>query len=123
MIEIYNRDPGDYGYKKDILETTDPIEICIGQIKMLLLTNKGEVLGDPGFGIGLDDLVFNLELSETSIQKEINFQLQTYCTLFYDLGGYFKLEFFQGTLRDIANLYFFIPGYSNQSPAISLQVT
>jgi len=123
MIEIYNRDPGDYGYKKDILETTDPIEICIGQIKMLLLTNKGEDLGDPGFGIGLDDLVFNLELSETSIQKEINFQLQTYCPLFYDLGGYFKLEFFQGTLRDIANLYFFIPGYSNQSPAISLQVT
>ena len=123
MIEIYNRDPGDYGYKRDILETTDPIEICIGQLKMLLLTNKGEVLGDPGFGIGLDDLVFNLELSETSIQKEINFQIQTYCTLFYDLGGYFKLEFFQGTLRDIANLYFFIPGYSNQSPAISLQVT
>jgi hypothetical protein len=90
---------------------------------MLLLTNKGEVLGDPGFGIGLDDLVFNLELSETSIQKEINFQIQTYCTLFYDLGGYFKLEFFQGTLRDIANLYFFIPGYSNLSPAVSLQVT
>ena len=123
MIEIYNRDPGDYGYKRDILETTDPIEICIGQLKMLLLTNKGEVLGDPGFGIGLDDLVFNLELSETSIQKEINFQIQTYCTLFYDLGGYFKLEFFQGTLRDIANIYFFIPGYSNLSPAISLQVT
>ena len=123
MIEIYNRDPGDYGYKRDILETTDPIEICIGQLKMLLLTNKGEVLGDPGFGIGLDDLVFNLELSETSVQKEIDFQIQTYCTLFYDLGGYFKLEFFQGTLRDIANLYFFIPGYSNLSPAISLQVT
>ena len=123
MIEIYNRDPGDFGYKRDVLETTDPIEICIGQLKMLLLTNKGEVLGDPGFGIGLDDLVFNLELSEVSIQKEINFQIQTYCTLFYDLGGYFKLEFFQGTLRDIANLYFFIPGYSNLSPAVSLQVT
>ena len=123
MIEIYNRDPGDYGYKRDILETTDPIEICIGQLKMLLLTNKGEVLGDPGFGIGLDELVFNLELSETSVRKEINFQIQTYCTLFYDLGGYFKLEFFQGTLRDIANLYFFIPGYSNLSPAVSLQVT
>jgi hypothetical protein len=123
MIEIYNRDPGDYGYKEDVLETTDPIEICIGQIKMLLLTNKGEVLGDPGFGIGLDDLVFNLELSETSVQREINYQLQTYCTLFSELGGFFKLEFFQGTLRDIANIYFFIPSYSNQSPAISLQVT
>lgn len=123
MIEMYNRDPGDFGYKEGILETTDPIEICIGQLKMLLLTNKGEVLGDPNFGISLDELVFNLELSETSIRREIDFQINGYCTLFYQLGGYFKLEFYQGTLRDIANLYFFIPGYSNLSPAISLQVT
>ena len=90
MIELYNRDPGDFGYKKDILETTDPIEICIGQLKMLLLTNKGEVLGDPNFGISLDELVFNLELSENSVRKEIDFQINTYCTLFYQLGGYFK---------------------------------
>jgi hypothetical protein len=123
MIEIYNRDPGDFGFKKDVLETTDPIEICIGQLKMLLLTNKGEVLGDTGFGIGLDNLVFNLELSESSIRREINFQIQTYCRLFYELGGYFTLEFFQGTRRDIANVNFFIPSYSKLSPAISLQVT
>lgn len=123
MIEIYNRDPGDFGYKDDVLETTDPIEICIGQLKMLLLTNKGEVLGDPAFGIALDELIFNLELSEDSVRREIDFQLNSYCPLFFQLGGYFKLEFYQGTLRDIANLYFFIPDYSRQSPAISLQVT
>ena len=82
MIEIYNRDPGDFGYKADVLETTDPIEICIGQIKMLLLTSKGEVLGDPLFGISLDDLVFNLELSQESIREEIDFQMNTYCPLF-----------------------------------------
>lgn len=123
MIEIYNRDPGDFGYKDDVIETTDPIEICIGQLKMLLLTNKGEVLGDPAFGVALDDLIFNLELSEESVRREIDFQISAYCPLFYQLGGYFKLEFYQGTLRDIANLYFFIPAYSRQSPAISLQVT
>jgi hypothetical protein len=105
MIEIYNRDPGDFGYKENVLETTDPIEICIGQIKMLLLTNKGEVLGDPSFGISLDNLVFNLELSEDSVKREIDFQINTYCPFFYQIGGYFKLEFYQGTLRDIANLY------------------
>jgi hypothetical protein len=123
MIEIYNRDPGDFGYKENVLETTDPIEICIGQIKMLLLTNKGEVLGDPNFGISLDNLVFNLELSEDSVKREIDFQINTYCPFFYKIGGYFKLEFYQGTLRDIANLYFFIPDYSKNSPAISLQIT
>lgn len=122
MIEIYNRDPGDFGYKEGILETADPVEICIGQIKMLLLTNKGEVLGDPFFGIGLDNLIFNLELSEDSVREEINFQLNAYCHYFYEIGGYYKLEFFQGTLRDIANIYFFIPDYSRESPAVSLQL-
>jgi hypothetical protein len=123
MIEIYNRDPGDFGYKEGIIETTDPIEICIGQLKMLLLTNKGEVLGDPEFGISLDELVFSLELSETSIKKEIDFQINTYCPLFYELSGYFDLKFYQGTMRDIATIDFYISSQSTKSPIITLQVT
>jgi len=50
MREIYNRDPLDPNYNPYQIETSDPVEICVGQIKMLLLTNKGEVLGDPKFG-------------------------------------------------------------------------
>jgi hypothetical protein len=72
MIEIYNRDPGDPLYKENILEVTDPIEICIGQLKMCLLTNKGEVLGDVSFGMNLDNMIFELALSEQSIKSELN---------------------------------------------------
>ena len=64
MVEIYNRDPSDPKYKQNIVEVTQPVEICIGQLKMLLLTNKGEVLGDPKFGLNLEDLVFSFDLSE-----------------------------------------------------------
>ena len=123
MIEIYNRDPNDPNYKEGVLEVTDPIEICVGQLKMALLTNHGEVLGDPSFGISLDRLVFSLELSEASIRNEIRTHLQVYVPLFYTLGGKFDIKFYQGTMRDIALLDFFIPSYSSDSPLITLQLT
>ena len=94
MREIYNRDPEDPEYNPYQLETTDPVEICIGQIKMMLLTNKGEVLGDPKFGLNMEDLVFNLNLSESSIKKEIDLYLSVYVPLFRKLGGSYELKFF-----------------------------
>lgn len=123
MREIYNRDPLDPDYNPYQLETTDPTEICIGQLKMLLLTNKGEVLGDPKFGLNLEDLIFNLELSETSIRKELDLALRVYVPLFAILGGTYELQFYVGTLRDIATLDFKIPQDGNLSPLVSLRLT
>jgi hypothetical protein len=123
MIEIYNREPGDPNYKSDVLETTDPIEICIGQLKMLLMTIKGEVLGDPSFGLSLEELVFSMELSQKSLTDEINRQLTNYVPIFAQLGGYFDVQFYAGTERDIVYLNFFIPSYGNKSPTITLKLT
>jgi len=123
MREIYNRDPLDPDYNPYQLETTDPTEICVGQLKMLLLTNKGEVLGDPKFGLNLEDLIFNLELSETSIRKELDLALTVYVPLFGVLGGTYELQFYVGTLRDIATLDFKIPEDGKLSPLVSLRLT
>jgi hypothetical protein len=123
MIEIYNRDPSDPNYKENIVEITQPVEICVGQLKMLLLTNKGEVLGDPKFGLNLEDLVFSLELSEKTLRDEIDKGLRFYVPLFAQLGGYFDLKFYQGTERDICLLDFYIPSSGNESPTISLKVS
>ena len=78
MRDIYNRDPQDPNYVPNILEVTDPIEICVGQLKMMLLTDKGEVLGDPKFGIAFESLIFELNLSQDSIRKELDLHLSTY---------------------------------------------
>lgn len=123
MREIYNRDPGDVKYDPYILEVSDPVEVCIGQLKMILLTNKGEVLGDPKFGLNLEDLIFNLQLSESSIKKELDLHLKVYVPLFQILGGTYKLQFFVGTERDIATLDFQIPQNGGLSPVISLKLT
>jgi hypothetical protein len=123
MREIYNRDPKDPKYNPYQIETTDPIEICIGQLKMLLLTNKGEVLGDPKFGLNLEDLLFNLNLSETSLKNEIDIFIGTYIPLFRTLGGTYELKFYQGTQRDIVTLDFMIPSDGGLSPVVTLRVT
>jgi len=123
MREIYNRDPLDPNYNPYQIETSDPVEICVGQIKMLLLTNKGEVLGDPKFGLNLEDLIFNLNLSESSIKKELDLFLMTYIPLFKKLGGSYDLKFYQGTQRDIATLDFKIPVNGGLSPVVTLRIT
>ena len=123
MVEIYNRDPDDINYKEGIVEVTDPVEICIGQLKMLLLTNKGEVLGDPKFGLSLEEKIFTLDLSEESLKAEIYKNLRIYVPLFGTLGGYFNLSFYQGINRDIAVLDFFLRKNENAGPAISIKVS
>jgi len=123
MVEIYNRDPGDPQYNPFQIETTDPVEICIGQLKMLLLTNKGEVLGDPLFGLNLEELIFELELSENAIREELNFFLVAYVPLFQKLGGTYELGFYKGTQRDIATIDFKIPRDGSDSPVVTLRVT
>ena len=105
------------------LEVTDPIEICIGQLKMLLITNKGEVLGDARFGMNLEDLIFNLQLSESSIRKELDLFLKIYIPLFAKLGGTYDLKFYQGTQRDIATLDFKIPQNGALSPVVTLRIS
>ena len=123
MREIYNRDPADPNYDPFKIETTDPIEICIGQLKMVLLTNKGEVLGDAKFGLNLEEMIFNLNLSESSIRKELDLFLVTYVPLFGLLGGTYNLSFYQGTKRDIATLDFHIPGDRGRGQSISMRIT
>jgi len=123
MIEIYNRDPEDPNYDSNVLEITDPIEICIGQLKMMLLTNKGEVLGDPSFGLGLEELIFTMGLSQKTLIDEIDLNIRNYVPLFNQLGGYFTVDFYMGTERDIVFLNFFIPSYGNKSPLVTLKVT
>jgi len=124
MKEIYNRDPSDPGYKEGQLEVNDKVEMAIGQIKMLLLTNKGEVLGDPLFGLGLDSLLFEMNLSEDSIKEQIRKHIFTYAPEFSNVGGSFDVKFQLGTKRDIGLFDFYIPvaGDNSNIPVVSLKV-
>lgn len=67
MIDIYNKLATDQNYKP-ALETTDEMEMILQQIKMILGTNNGDVLGDPYFGVNIKKYIFSMGYD----QKELN---------------------------------------------------
>ena len=47
LRDIYLRDQSDPKYKSNLLETSSVIESVLNKIRMILYTNRGEVLGAP----------------------------------------------------------------------------
>tara|TARA_B100000768_G_scaffold154299_1_gene150913 strand:- start:274 stop:630 length:357 start_codon:yes stop_codon:yes gene_type:complete len=101
-MEFYIKYIGDPNYNATQLQNNGEIEQLITQIETTLFTRKTEVLGSPGFGCNLEDLVYSLNQNEFNIKQEITNQIKTYCPLAtkYKVGT--KVKFFKGTVRDIA---------------------
>lgn len=70
MIDIYNRLSSDQNYKRQI-ETEDEIEMILSQVKMILGTKPGDVLGAPYFGVNIKKYLFNLSYSQAEMTKII----------------------------------------------------
>lgn len=76
--DFYMRSEDDPKFRPDQIEVYDEIESCINQIKMTLLTNKGEVLGEPGFGLQIERYLFDFELDPFKLSEDANSQIQSY---------------------------------------------
>lgn len=71
MIDIYNRLASDQTYIP-LVETTDGMEQILSQIKMILGTSPGDVLGAPYFGANIKKYLFNLSYNQNEINKYIS---------------------------------------------------
>jgi len=54
------------------------INVIIQKYKMILFTNKGEVLGDPNFGADLLELLYQTKVSDSHVRDIINEQIAIY---------------------------------------------
>jgi hypothetical protein len=78
-LDIYFRGPGDPNFKDGIYQVTDDIENTIQQVRMTLLTKKGEVLGEPDFGFGMERYLFEFDdFALATIDSDANSQIATY---------------------------------------------
>ena len=68
MIDIYNRLSTDQQYIP-LVETTDGMEQILSQIKMILGTSYGDVLGAPYFGANIKKYIFNLSYNQEEISN------------------------------------------------------
>lgn len=72
--EIYCKLPTDQDYELNI-EMTDEAKQILQQIKMVLGTKPGDVLGSPFFGIDIEKYLFRLNYNKDEIIDVINTEL------------------------------------------------
>ena len=54
LRDFYLRQTNDPAFRPDQLEVYDDLEGMLQQIRMVLFTQKGEVLGEPDFGLDVE---------------------------------------------------------------------
>ena len=78
LRDFYTRTNDDPKYLEDRLEISDEIESAIQQVKMTLFTKKGEVLGEPDFGINLDSYLFDYSIDPQGLGRDATGQINKY---------------------------------------------
>lgn len=86
--EIYTRSENDPTYDPTILEHNNAIETILSQIRLILGTRPGEVLGDNDFGVSIEDLIFATSFNKDRIEEMIITQIYKYIsyTNVYNIG-------------------------------------
>lgn len=108
LKELYMRDPSDPLYTPDVLEQSSEIETLIGQIRMIMFTKQGDVMGSYDFGYNLEDNLFLFNVSGDELKTKLLSAVYFYCP---DASNYkvdIKAQFFKGTVRDVCLLDIYI---------------
>jgi hypothetical protein len=108
--ELYMRDPTDPNYKSGILEINDEVDMLVSQIKMILYTKPGEILGAPDFGIALEDQLFVFNINEYALRSMLFDQVTKFVPLSEKYHIKFNINFARGTVRDICLIDVIING-------------
>lgn len=110
IVDLYTREPEDPLYVADVLEVRNDLEVLLGQIRMLLFTKPGDVIGELNFGIDIEAQVFALNVSNAKLEDLVRSQIYRYCAFAENFDVGVKASFFYGTTRDICLIDIFVDG-------------
>lgn len=99
-MEFYIKSVDDPNFDKSKLQSESKVAQLVAQLEVLLFTNKGDVFGDPEFGCGLEELIFELSYNDTQILSEIMGQISKYCPLARELNTNVTVSYERGDDRD-----------------------
>jgi len=101
-MELYIKTGEDPNFDPTSVDIEDEVQQLITQIETILFTNKQEVLGQPGFGVNLEDLIYSFNFNEYEIKRTINNQLDIFCPLASKYAVDVDVDFSRGEYRDVA---------------------
>jgi hypothetical protein len=80
LRDFYLRPESDPAHRPDQLEIYDELESTLQQIKMTLFTKRGEVLGEPNFGVDVEKYLFEFSIDPFALTRDAQNQINSYVT-------------------------------------------
>jgi hypothetical protein len=110
LKEIYIINQFEPGYDSFKIEERDSVKALVQKLKMIMFTRKGDVLGDPNFGISLEDLLFELGFSANELRMAFDQQIAAYIPEAAEFDLKLDINFVPGTVRDFAYIDIYVNG-------------
>lgn len=82
--EIYNKLPTDLNYELKV-ESLDAVTNLLQQIKMVLGTKPGEIIGQPMFGCDLEKYLFLMNYNKDEMKQMIIYEISSSIYYNHDL--------------------------------------
>ncbi len=101
LKEIYMRDPSDPLYTPNVLEQSSELETLLGQIRMVLYTKPGDVIGAYDFGYNLEDNLFLFNVNADELRTKLVEAIYRYCPDASRFNVDIQAQFFKGSVRDV----------------------
>jgi len=118
LRELYFRDPSDPKYSRSKMDETGKLEAVLSKIRMILYTNRGDVLGEPEFGMSLEQHLFDFGLNEGAVREKFQAQVAKYIPEAGDFDIDCSVQIKTDGLRDVGYLYITLQG----DPQINIQL-
>ena len=106
-IDFYITNPTDPAYNQYDLVEDDIINVILQKYKLILFTNKGDVMGDPNFGGDLEYLLFQTKVSNDYVKNSIITQINTYIPELINMNYYIDVVFTQDPYNYYDTMYIF----------------
>lgn len=78
ISDLYIKSSKDPGFTENRLENQTFVDTVIAKLYMILMTNKGEVIGDPNFGADVPKYLWKTKFPASTLQNELIDQITTY---------------------------------------------
>lgn len=121
--EIYCRIPSYAGYNPKIIECENTAEEILQRCRVCLGTKPGDILGDPFFGIDLEEYIFDMSVDVDEIREKVNSLLNNYALLGMEDEWHLSSEVYFGHNTTDMSDYLFIDIYLNDQKALGIIVT
>ena len=113
FTDFYVIDKTDPSFTANQVIEDDIIKVILQKYKMILFTNKGDLLADPFFGGDLELLVNETTVSASYVEEELNTQIADYIPELINMNYTLQVAFAKDTSNfyDIMYIYFQIADY------------